>query len=274
MSNWDAFQEEWDQSGDHLLPKVSIIIPTLNSAPLIASTLETLLEQDYPDYEIIVIDAASKDRTMEVVKSLRDNRVKVYSVSSYSRYEMLNKGITHAEGEYLNFLFPGDFYLHQKTLRTMIRLAQENENPSMVYCGTVLRAREKPARILYRKLTLNLLRSGRQPTSLQSCWFKSDVFKRLGMFDTGLQQRGGLDLMCRIMLNGTLKSASTNRVFTDYDLRAVTQDMVVRHFWETMQIVNRYFGFGATLVWLCRQKDIGRYLKLWRKSLKAAFTGK
>lgn len=274
MSKWDYFKELENEGEDYLLPKVSIVIPTKNSAPLIASTLETLLQQDYPDFEIIVIDAASQDRTIEVVKSLRDPRVKVYSVTDYSRYEMLNKGITHAEGEYLNFLFPGDFYLNNYTLRTMIRLAKKYGNPSMIYCGTVLRSREKDIKVMYRRLNLKLLRSGRQPTSLQSCWFRHDIFKRLGMFDSSLEQRGGLDLMCRMLLDGELKVASTNKVFTDYDLRSVTQKMVVRHFWETMRVVSRYFGPWAVVVWLFKQKDLSRFLTLWKRSFKAAFTGK
>lgn len=274
MGDWDRFKEGEREGVEAPLPRVSIIIPTQNSAPLIASTLETLLKQDYPDFEVIVIDAASIDRTLEVIKSLRDDRVKIYSVSEYSRYEMLNKGITHATGEYLNFLFPGDFYLYNQTLRTMIDLARKEGNPALVYCGTVLRSKEEEVKVLYRRLSLPLLQSGRQPTSLQSCWFKRDLFRHIGMFDTALEQRGGFDLMCRMLLDGKLKSASVHRVLTDYDLRWVSRKMVVRHFWETFRLVIRYFGLGAATSWLLHQKDLGRYLKLWRRSLKVSFTGK
>lgn len=255
-------------------PKVSIIIPTQNSAHLIASTLKTLLVQDYPHFEVIVIDASSKDRTLEVIKSFRDPRVTTHSVSDYSRYEMLNKGITHATGDYLNFLFPGDFYLYKLTLREMMKLAMEKSLPTLVYCGTLLRDGRSEVKNLYRPLTIDLLKLGRQPTSLQSCWFKECTFKQVGKFDTNLKLRGGLDLLCRIELNSTDQAASIFRIYTDYDLRAVTRKMVFRHFYETFAIIFRYFGYGSALKWLFKQKDAARYLKLWWHSFQLAFVGK
>lgn len=259
---------------DYEYPKVSIVIPTYNSAKDVRASLESLLEQEYPDYEILVIDGGSTDRTLEVIKAMRDERVHIYSVSSQQRYEMLNKGISQASGAYINFLFPGDFYIYRDTLKHMMSLALENNKPHIVYCGSLLRDGKSEVKILYRPFNLKLLQQGQQPTSLQSIWFRADTFREIGKFRTVYELRGGYELLCRFALNRDLRAVGTHRVLTDYDLRWVTKTMVFRHFVETLRIILIYFGFIDAARWLCNQKDGKRFFKLWYRNLRVAFMGK
>lgn len=270
---WNAFQKPKEPYRENEYPKVSIVIPTYNSAQSIGITLDSLLMQDYPSYEILIIDAGSMDLTLEVVKSARSERVGCYAVTTYNRYEMLNRGITLARGVYINFLFPGDYYITKETLRSMMSLALKEQMPAVVYCGCLLRDGRTDVKILYRTLTLELLKQGQQPTNLQSCWFKSSVFRTIGKFDTSITLRGGFDLLCRICLEGGSKVYSTNRILTDYDLNWVTRDKVVRHFIETFQILHAHFGLKVAVHWLFHQKDLWRYLKLWMRSFKIALLG-
>ncbi len=271
---WDVLLQSEHKYNDYEYPKISVVLPTYNCAETVSASLTSVLEQDYPDFELIVVDASSTDHTLEIVKGLRNERVRIFTVSEYQRYQMLNKGISHADGLYLNFLFPGDFYLYREAFKYMMNLALEHEKPNLVFCGTLLRDGKSEVKTLYRHLTLKLLRRGQQPTSLQSCWFKADTFEKIGRFDTSYQLRGGYDLLCRYSLYGHLHTFSKNRVLTDYDLRWVTRKMIVRHFRETMRIVRKYFGFFATFRWLFLQKDLSRFTKLWLKSLRIAFFGR
>jgi glycosyltransferase involved in cell wall biosynthesis len=273
-SSFASLLQEEVQFKEEEYPKVTVIIPTLNASALITITMENVVNQDYPNLEIILIDSGSIDRTIEIVKSFKDKRIKIYSVSEYSRYEMLNHGISHAEGVYINFLFPGDFFISNQSVRWMMNLALQNNEPHLVYGGSLLNTGKTDVKILYRPLTLDLLKSGKQPTSIQACFFKNEVFKILGKLDSNLSLRGGYDLFCRFMLNGTLSFQSTTRVITDYDIRSVTRNMVVTHFFETMSIINRYFGLWAVFTWLGKQSDVTRYLKLWFRSVRVAFLGK
>lgn len=260
---------------DFEYPKVSIVIPTLNCAKLISITLESVLEQQYPNFEVFIIDAGSTDRTLDVVKGFKDKRVSIVSVSSYQRYEMLNTGISHATGLYINFLFPGDFYIYNQTIRYLMALALRHEEPELVFCGTLLRDGKSEVKLLYRHLSLRLLRKGSQPTSLQSCWFLTSVVRSLGKFNPYYSLRGGYDLFCRFAIRSNLRTVSSARILTDYDLRWVTWRMVFRHFFETMITIFKYFGFFTTLKWLLfHQKDAFRFLQLWMRSAKVALFGR
>jgi glycosyltransferase involved in cell wall biosynthesis len=266
-----SFQHE--EKFDYEFPKVTIVVPTYNCSQNITLTLDSLLRQDYPDFEIVIIDAESTDRTLEIIKSYHDNRIHVYSMTEHRRYEMLNKAIIQAQGTYINFIFPGDFYLRQDTIKWMMTLALTHQLPDLVYCGTILRDGKSEVKTLYRPFTLSMLKKGQQPTSLQSCWFKVLTLKELGKFDVSYTLRGGYDLLCRFSLHGKLRAQSTTRILTDYDLRWVTKRMVVRHFWETFKTLYEHFGIGPTLKWLLIQKDLSRLAKLWLRSTKLALTG-
>lgn len=271
---WRKLITEQEPLPEDLCPTITVVIPTMNSAQRIGITIESVLAQRYPDFEILVVDGGSTDRTLEIVKSFRNDKVRLCSISGSSRYEILNKGIAIAKGAYINFLFPGDFYIHVETLMSMMKLGHENGNPDLLYCGCLLREASKDVKILYRLLSLKLLKRGQQPTSLQSCWFKTSLFDLLGKFDTSLSLRGGFDFLCRFMLNGSLTFSSTKRVLTDYDLRGVTKRMVIRHFYETGMIVFEHFGTATTLKWLFRQNDTRRYFQQAWKGLKVAVLGR
>lgn len=259
---------------DYEYPRVSVVVPIYNSSEKISLTLESILNQIYPDYEIIIVDAGSTDRSLEVVKNYRDERVHLYSVSGFQRYEMLNKGISQATGEYINCLFPGDFYIHNHSLLHMMEVALDNQKPDLVFCGTLLRDGKRDPKILLRTLSLHLLKQGQQPTSLQSCWFKTDTIRNLGKFNTSYSLRGGYELMCRFCLNPDFRNVFTCRVLTDYDLRLVTRSMVMSHFAETFRTIWKYFGFFAAFRWLFIQKDFFRLLRIWLHTIRVAFLGR
>lgn len=260
------------QEGEHL-PKVSIIIPCQNCATTIGFTLDSLLMQRYTFFEILLIDASSKDRTIEIVKSYRTPLIRIYVVESYNRPEMLNKGISLSQGVYLNFLFPGDYYLTNTALLTIMEIAAVKNMPSLIFSGCLVRDEKADVKLLFRPLTLELLKAGKQPTNLQSCWFKNTIFREIGKFNSAYDERGGFDLFCRILLSKRFEIISIKKFFADYNRQIVTRQVVIRHFWETLNILYFYFGFKTVLKWFFLQKDLKRYLKLWMRSFKTAFVG-
>jgi len=96
------------------LPKVSVIIPAYNAQRFIKRTIMTVLDQTFKDFEIIVVDDASTDRTREIVRDLqsKDKRIKLITLGENTGVAVARTiGCKNARGEYFAFLDSDDVWL-------------------------------------------------------------------------------------------------------------------------------------------------------------------
>lgn len=92
-------------------PFISVVIPCYNRADLIAATIKSLQEQDYPNYEILVIDDGSTDNTEDVVRSVATERTVYVKKTNNERAAARNVGASMAKGDYVNFFDSDDLAL-------------------------------------------------------------------------------------------------------------------------------------------------------------------
>ena len=124
--------------------KISIITAAFNSAETIADTMESVLAQTYGDIEYIVVDGASKDRTMDIVKAFEprfEGRMKWISETDRGIYDAMNKGLAMADGDYVCFLNAGDSLPDSGTIAAIARAARlddrsREEWPGVIYGDT------------------------------------------------------------------------------------------------------------------------------------------
>lgn len=112
--------------------KLSLITVTFNSASTIKDTIESVLAQTYEDYEYLVIDGASKDGTVDIIKSyepLFKGKMKWISEKDKGMYDGINKGIRMATGDVVGIINSDDFY-HRADIFSIINKAFE-ESPSV-----------------------------------------------------------------------------------------------------------------------------------------------
>lgn len=107
--------------------KLSLITVTFNSACTIKDTIESVLAQTYEDYEYLVIDGASKDGTVDIIKSyepLFKGKMKWISEKDRGMYDGINKGIRMATGDVVGIINSDDFY-HRTDIFSIINAAFE-----------------------------------------------------------------------------------------------------------------------------------------------------
>jgi len=133
-------------------PKISVCIPTYNYAEYIGQAIDSVLMQDYTDYELIIVDDCSSDATSEIVESYikRCNRPIQFIVNETNRGLVGNWNycLELAKGEYIKFLFADDFLVESDALRRMSALLDADPGLALVSTArTVVDAHSVPQKL-------------------------------------------------------------------------------------------------------------------------------
>ena len=107
-------------------PLISIITVTYNAGKVISKTLQSLKNQTFRDFEHLIIDGASKDETLDIVKDYGLTQTKVISEPDKGLYDAMNKGIRLANGKFILFLNAGDSFHSDSTLACYSEQAKNN----------------------------------------------------------------------------------------------------------------------------------------------------
>lgn len=110
-------------------PLVSIITPTFNSERFIAQTIQSVEAQTYSNWELIIVDDASSDNTLQIINSFqeRESRIKIYQLTINSGAGVArNKGIEMAQGDFIAFLDADDLWKAEK-LSEQLQFMQERK---------------------------------------------------------------------------------------------------------------------------------------------------
>lgn len=127
-------------------PLVSVITVCYNAGNTIAATLKSVALQTAVDYEHIIMDGASRDNTLALVRELETPRTKVFSGADHGIYDAMNKALGKASGIYVLFLNSGDTFADSESLQRFIDGATKNIFPDIVYGQTMIV--DKDGRIL------------------------------------------------------------------------------------------------------------------------------
>lgn len=117
-------------------PLFSVVTVAWNAAGVIAPTLASVREQTWPDFEYLVIDGASTDGTLDLVRQADIHGTRIFSEPDKGLYDAMNKSIDRALGQYLIFLNAGDAFAAPDTLARLAALAADR--PGVIYGQTQL----------------------------------------------------------------------------------------------------------------------------------------
>jgi glycosyltransferase involved in cell wall biosynthesis len=119
-----------------MLPKISIITPSLNQGDYIEQTIQSVVEQNYANLEYIVIDGGSSDNTVDIVKKYENRLAYWISEKDEGQPDAINKGIARATGEIVAYLNSDDLYL-PGSLAAVGHFFQEHPSSKWI-CGDTL----------------------------------------------------------------------------------------------------------------------------------------
>lgn len=119
---------------------ISIITVTYNAEKTLPPTIASVAEQTCKDYEHIIVDGASKDSTIEIIRNAAADSEHIIYKSEPDKgiYDAMNKGMMMASGQYYIFLNAGDSFHSPTTLAEIARAIEENDTPGIVYGQTQL----------------------------------------------------------------------------------------------------------------------------------------
>ncbi|MBN2590858.1 MAG: glycosyltransferase [Sedimentisphaerales bacterium] len=189
---------------------ISVIMPAYNAAKDIASAIESVLIQNYRNFELIIINDGSTDNTEEIILSYKDEKIRYFKQENRGLAATHNRGIKESFGEYVIKLDTDDMMMPDFISRHLQEFEQYPDT-DLVYCDDYLiDENAKPIRVIKRPeysnrnlLIRDLFKNGFPVVPFRTC-IKRSVFDKIGFFDEGLLIGEDYDMMRRFVRQGLI----------------------------------------------------------------------
>lgn len=183
----------------HAWPRISVVVPTLNQGAFIRETLQSILDQQYPELELIVVDGGSGDDTVDVIREFEDNIAWWVSEPDQGQADAIQKGLDRASGEIFNWINSDD-YLAPGALMKVANTIGDND----ILAGTTVNFSDSLESFVYSRNidAWSLIADGLGTKSTwhqPALWLRADKLRAIGGIDTSMHYRFDLDLYVRYL---------------------------------------------------------------------------
>lgn len=187
-------------------PLVSIVTPSFNQAGFLEATIESVLSQDYPHLEYIVVDGGSTDGSREIIKKHESRLSWWTSEKDRGQTDAINKGMAHAKGSILGWLNSDDTYL-PGAIASAVQCFRADPGAGVIYgdANYIDEAGRVIGRFPSAQTDLRRLRQGYVHIPQQAAFFRGDLWASLGPLDTSYYFAMDYDLWVRIAGRAPLK---------------------------------------------------------------------
>ena len=246
-------------------PTISIITIVYNGEQVLEGTIKSVINQTYANIEYIIIDGASKDGTLEIIKKYDSIIDKWTSEPDAGLYDAMNKGLDLASGDYVWFMNAGDWVFNEKTVEEMVKYI---ENETDVLFGEVMLVDDARSHIgtrseattqkLPQNLTWKSLEKG-MVVCHQAFLPKRKIAPKY--IKDNLSSDIDWVIKC---LKKARKATGTNMVLAEYLQGGVSKKQHQNSLWDRYAILNKHYGWLPNL-W---NHGVIVFRAIWHKVLR------
>jgi len=191
---------------DQDLPLVSIVTPSFNQAPYLEETIRSVLEQDYPRIEYIIVDGGSADGSVGIIKSYEDKLAWWVSEVDKGQTDAINKGFGHAKGQILAWINSDDTY-EPGAVSSAVKYLQEHPDIGMVYadCNFINEDGKLIGKFGAAQTNYKRLRRGYAHIPQQTMFFRTKLWHAVGPLDPSFYFAMDYDLWVRVAARASIK---------------------------------------------------------------------
>lgn len=206
--------------------KVSIITTTFNSESTLVKTFDSVLMQEYKDYEMIIIDGCSTDNTLQIIgeyKEIFGKKLVIISEPDAGIYDAMNKGIRIASGNVIGFLNSDDFYAKNNVLGNIVKEIREVD---AVYANINYVHEKDPSKIVRRWKTgayqeKSGFRKGWHPAH-PTFYVREEIYREYGNFNLIFELAADFEIMLRFLERYKIKARYVDEIWVHMRLGGAT----------------------------------------------------
>ena len=194
--------------------KISIITATFNSSRCVTGCISSINTQTYPEIEHIIVDGASTDNTLEIIKNTPNRIIKIISEQDLGIYDAMNKGIKLATGDIIGILNSDDFLASDDILE-LIAKTFEKEKCDALFGNLDFVASNDPIKIV-RRWKSSPFEQGSFAKGWHSphptFYVKREIYEKYGLFDISLNVSADFEIMLRFLERYKIKAHYLDRI--------------------------------------------------------------
>lgn len=186
--------------------KVSIITSCYNRAKTIRGAIESVLAQDYHDIEYLVVDGASTDGSVEIIKEYEGRIAKIVSEPDHGMYEAINKGVRLATGDVIGLMHSDDFFYDSHVVSRIVEQL-ERTGADFLYGNGLFVNAENTDKVVRKWIggdyRLWKVRHGWLPLH-PTCYIRREVIEKRGLYNETYKIAADSDFLLRYLLGGDI----------------------------------------------------------------------
>ena len=236
--------------------KISILTCVLNNERFIDEAIKSFQKQSYENKEHVIIDGGSTDKTVSIIKKLKNNNAIFISSNDNGIYDAINKGVNLASGDIIGILHSDDFYDNESVISQVIEVFKKT-NSDLVYGDLVYVTKNKNLNIRYWQAGLFLdenIKKGWMPPH-PTVFVKKKIFEKIGNYNTDYRISSDYDFLIRALTNKEIKKQYIKKTLIKMRIGGTSNKSILNLFKKTFEDYK-----------IIKKNKIGGFLTLLNKN--------